>query len=184
MRILIIISALLLSACNSTQGLSVFSLSESEAETVLAQQLPKLSERMSLMGLPVQFDVNEMRVEIGPDNRDVVALSVDSSAEVNAFAFNYPVRLGLQIEGSPFYDSEKKAIFLRNLKLLDSSIDAAGFKGNLGVLNGEALRLINAFLAVNPVYKLDTSDPTIAVLSRLPLNLEVAEGAIKLVPRL
>jgi hypothetical protein len=184
MRILIVISALVLSACNSTQGLSVFSLSESQAEATLTKQLPKLSERMSLIGLPVQFDVNAMSVKIGPDNRDVVALSVDSSAEVKAFAFTYPVRLGLQIEGSPFYDSEKKAIFLRNLTLLDSSIDAAGFKGNLGVLNGEAMSLINAFLAVNPVYKLDTSDPTMAMLSRLPLNIQVVEGAIKLVPRL
>jgi hypothetical protein len=136
------------------------------------------------MGLPVQFDVNDLGVNIGPDNRDVVALGLDSSAEINAFAFKYPVRLKLQIEGSPFYDSAKKAIFLRDIKLLDSSIDAAGFKGNLGLLNNEAMSIVNAFLAVNPVYTLNTSDPKIALLSRLPLDIKVVNGAIKIIPQL
>ena len=127
MRILVIIAALFLTACNTTQGISVYSFTNSEVESVLGKQLPKLSEKVSLMGLPVQFDVNDLSVNIGPDNRDVVVLGADSSAEINAFALKYPVRLKLQIEGSPFYDSEKKAVFLRNIKLLDSSVDAGGF---------------------------------------------------------
>lgn len=184
MRILLVIATLFLTACNSTQGLSVYSFTNNEIESVLKQQLPKLSEKVTLMGLPVQFDVNDLNVDIGPDNRDVVALSIDSSAEVNAFAFKYPVRLMLQIEGSPFYDSEKKAIFLRNIALLDSSIDAGGFKGNLGLLNKEAMDIVNSFLAVNPVYRLDMNDPKMALLSKLPLNIDVVNGAIRLIPAL
>ena len=112
MRILLLfLTTLFLSACNSTQGVSVYSFTSSEVESVLGKQLPKLSEKVSLMGLPVQFDVNDLSVNIGPDNRDVVVLGADSSAEINAFALKYPVRLKLQIEGSPFYDSEKKPCF-------------------------------------------------------------------------
>lgn len=184
MRVLFIIATLFLTACNSTQGLSVFSFSNAELESVLSEQLPKLSEKVSLMGLPVQFNVNDFSVNIGPENRDVVALGVDSSAEINAFTFKYPVRLKLQIEGSPFYDSEKKAIFLRNIKLLDSNVDAGGFTGNLGLLNGEAMNVINAFLEENPVYKLDMNDPRMSLISKLPLDMKVVEGAIKLVPRI
>jgi hypothetical protein len=184
MKIFLIIAALFLTACNSTQGLSVYSFTNTEIESVLKQQLPKLSEKVSLMGLPVQFDVNDLNVDIGPDNRDVVALSIDSSAEVKAFAFKYPVRLMLQIEGSPFYDSEKKAIFLRNISLLDSSIDAGGFKGNLGLLNKEAMSIVNSFLAVNPVYSLNMKDPKMALLGNLPLNIDIVNGAIRLIPAL
>lgn len=184
MRILVIIAALFLTACNTTQGISVYSFTNSEVESVLGKQLPKLSEKVSLMGLPVQFDVNDLSVNIGPDNRDVVVLGADSSAEINAFALKYPVRLKLQIEGSPFYDSEKKAVFLRNIKLLDSSVDAGGFKGNLGTLDSQAMDVINAFLAVNPVYTLNMDDPKMMLLSKLPLDMKVVEGAIKLVPRL
>ncbi|MEL0657140.1 DUF1439 domain-containing protein [Pseudoalteromonas issachenkonii] len=184
MRILVIIAALFLTACNTTQGISVYSFTNSEVESVLGKQLPKLSEKVSLMGLPVQFDVNDLSVNIGPDNRDVVVLGADSSAEINAFALKYPVRLKLQIEGSPFYDSEKKAVFLRNIKLLDSSVDAGGFKGNIGALDNQAMDVINAFLAVNPVYTLNMDDPKMMLLSKLPLDMKVVEGAIKLVPRL
>ncbi|MEL0642224.1 DUF1439 domain-containing protein [Pseudoalteromonas aliena] len=184
MRILVIIAALFLTACNTTQGISVYSFTNSEVESVLGKQLPKLSEKVSLMGLPVQFDVNDLSVNIGPDNRGVVVLGADSSAEINAFALKYPVRLKLQIEGSPFYDSEKKAVFLRNIKLLDSSVDAGGFKGNIGALDNQAMDVINAFLAVNPVYTLNMDDPKMMLLSKLPLDMKVVEGAIKLVPRL
>ncbi|MBG9994674.1 DUF1439 domain-containing protein [Pseudoalteromonas sp. NZS127_1] len=184
MRILVIIAALFLTACNTTQGISVYSFTNSEVESVLSKQLPKLSEKVSLMGLPVQFDVNDLSVNIGPENRDVVVLGADTSAEINAFALKYPVRLQLQIEGSPFYDSEKNAVFLRNIKLLDSSVDAGGFSGNLGALDSQAMEVINAFLAVNPVYTLNMDDPKMVLLSKLPLDIQIVEGAIKLVPSL
>jgi hypothetical protein len=66
--------------------------------------------------------------------------------------------------------------------LLDSTIDAGGFKGNLAVLDDEAMKVINGFLAVNPVYKLNMNDPKVALLSKLPLDMKVEQGAIKLVP--
>ncbi|MCQ8877100.1 DUF1439 domain-containing protein [Pseudoalteromonas shioyasakiensis] len=182
MKYILLLGCLFLSACNTTNGVSVYSFTNSEIESVLNQQLPKLSEQVKLMGLPVQFDVNDLSVNVGPDNRDVVVLGADSSAIINAFALKYPVRLKLQIEGAPFYDSEQKAVFLRNVKLLDSSIDAGGFKGNLGVLDDEAMKVINGFLAVNPVYKLNMNDPKVALLSKLPLDMKVEQGAIKLVP--
>jgi len=182
MRILLIVTALFLTACISTQGLSVYSLTNSQLESVLTQQLPKLREEINLRGLPVEFSVNNLSVNIGPDNRDVVVLDVDSSAIVNAFLLEYPIRLSLQIEGSPFYDSEKKAIFLRNIKLHVSSINAGSFTGNLGLLDGKVMQVFTAFLAVNPVYKLDENNPTIALLSSVPMNIKVVKGAIKLVP--
>ena len=184
MKFIILIGCLFLSACNTTQGVSVYSFTDTEIETVLKQQLPKLSDQIKLVGLPVQFDVNDISVDVGPNNRDVIVLGADSSAVINAFALKYPVRLKLQIEGSPFYDSEKKAVFLRNVKLLDSSVDAGGFKGNLAALDNEAMEVINAFLALNPVYTLNMDDPKMMLLSKLPLDMKVVEGAIKLVPRL
>ena len=105
MKIFVFISLLFLTACNSTQGISVYSFTNSEVESLLNKELPKLSEKVSLMGLPVQFDVNDLSVNIGPDNSDYVLLGADSSAEINAFALKYPVRLKLQIQGTPFYDS-------------------------------------------------------------------------------
>lgn len=184
MRVLLIAIFLMLTGCSATQGLSVHTFTNANAEAVLKQELPKLSKELRLMGLPVEFEVNALRVDIGPDNRDVVVLGFDSTAKISAFSFSYPVGLSLQIEGSPYYDSKEKAVFLRDVNLLDSSIDAGGFRGNLGVLNDEALALINAFLQDNPVYKLDMNNPKLALLSKLPLDMKITQGAIKIVPRL
>jgi len=187
MKILMLVVALFLSACSSTQGLSglsFFSVSNAEAELALKQQLPKLSEKISVLGLPVQFDVNDLSVKIGPENRNVIALGANASAKIDALVFTYPVRLKLQIEGTPFYDSNSKAVFIRNIKLLDSSIDAGGYSGNLGVLNQQAMNLINAFLDVNPVYTLDMNNPKMALLSKLPLDIQIVEGAIRLTPQI
>lgn len=182
MRVLLIVATLLLTACTSMQGLSVYSFSNTGIESVLKNQLPQVSEKINLMGLPVKFEVNDLSVKIGPENRDVLELSIDCTAEINAFAFKYPVRIKLQIEGSPFYDSEKKAVFLRNVALLGSSIDAGGFKGDLGLLNKEAMNIVNTFLAENPVYSLDMNDPKSAILAKLPLNMIIVEGKISLIP--
>ena len=184
MKILVVIVTLFLTACNSTQGLSVYSFTNAEAESVLTQQIPKLSQEVKLMGIPVQFDVKDLSVNIGPDNRDIVILGVDSSAIINAFVIKYPVGLKLKIEGNPFYDSKEKAVFLRNIKLLDSTVDAGGYTGSLGLLNNEVMGVINRFLETTPVYRLDMNNSKIALLSKLPLDMKVVEGAIRLVPSL
>jgi len=184
MRALLLTISLLLTACAGTQGMSFYSFSNSDLGSVLNQQLPKLTKKTSAMGLPVEFAVQDVNVNIGPNMRDVIVLGFDASANISAFSLSYPVGLALEIEGSPFYDNKKNAIFLRNVKLLDSQIDAAGFSGNLGVLNAEAMSIINAFLAVNPVYTLNMNDPKMALLGSLPLDLKVSEGAIRLIPSL
>lgn len=184
MKLLPWLIVLALTACSSTSGLSIYSLSNEDIETLLNQNVSQLDKNMTVMMLPVAFEVTDLAVNIGPDNREVVALNVNSLAQINALAFSYPVRLQLQLEGSPYYDSAKKAIFLRDVSLLNSVIDAGGYRGNLNFLDKEVMKILNSFLAVNPVYSLDLQDPKMALLSKLPLDLQVVNGAIKLVPRI
>lgn len=184
MRILLVIATLIIAGCSATQGLSFYTLNNEDVAAVIKPRIPELTKNTRILGLSVALSVNDLNVNIGPENRDVVALAIDATANINAFAFEYPVRVTLGVEGSPFYDSEKKAVFIRDVNLLDSSIDAGGFKGNLGMLDKEFMALINAFLADTPVYELDLNKPKVALLAKLPLNIEVVEGAIKLVPRI
>lgn len=185
MRFLLLFIILILGGCKATdQGLSVLSYSNADIESVLQQQLPKLSDNTRLMGIPVEIGVDDIDVNIGPDNRDVIQLGVEASAGIKVLLFNYDAGVTLSVEGSPHYDSTKKAIFLRNVKLIHSSIDAGGFKGDLGVLDKNIMHILNTYLASNPVYKLDMGDPKIALMSRLPLDLKVVEGALRVVPKL
>ncbi|MCH8537024.1 MAG: DUF1439 domain-containing protein, partial [Alkalimonas sp.] len=69
------------------------------------------------------------------------------------------------------------------LRLLDSSIDAAGYRGNLAPLSTEVLQLVNVWLQDQPVYRLDDSDPTQRLLMQMPLNMAVQQGRIRFSPR-
>ena len=101
MRFLMLIAAFVLSACTATQGLSVLSYSNADVESVLKQQLPKLTDKSRLMGIPVELGVDNIQVKIGPDKRDVVMLGVDASAGISALVFDYTARLSLKVEGTP-----------------------------------------------------------------------------------
>ena len=88
----------------------------------------------------------------------------------------------LQVEGVPYYDGNEKAIYLRSVKLLDSSIEASGYRGSLQPVTNELLQLINGYLASNPVYKLDMANPTVKLLTAVPVNMAVQQGRISFMP--
>lgn len=173
---------LLLTACSQLQQLSAYHVTEADVEQLLRQQVPKLTRQANVAGIPLKMQVESMQVDIGPDNSELVRLNTTASAALSLFGLSYPANLQLQIEGVPYYDAVQQAIYLRSVKLLDSSIEAAGYRGNLAPVSNELLQLVNGYLANNPVYKLDSSNPTLKLLSAVPLNMAVQNGRISFTP--
>ena len=173
---------LLLTACSQLQQLSAYHVTEADVEQLLRQQVPKLTRQANVAGIPLKMQVESMQVDIGPDNSELVRLNTTASAALSLFGLSYPADLQLQIEGVPYYDAAQQAIYLRSVKLLDSSIEAAGYRGNLAPVSNELLQLVNGYLANNPVYKLDSSNPTLKLLSAVPLNMAVQNGRISFTP--
>ncbi len=181
MRILLSIAFVaILAGCATLSQLAVYTVSNAELEQVLDSQVSKLQKQTSLAGIPLYLDVEDMTATIGPDGRDVVQLGTIATARISAFGLNYPAKVSLALEGTPYYDSEEKAIFVRSLSLLDSTIDAGGFKGNLAPVSGEFMQLINGYLASNPVYRLDATNKAVNLLSTVPMQLTVEEGKLRL----
>lgn len=175
--------AILLSGCATLSQLSTYTVSNAELEQVLDRKLGELQTDAKLGAIPLSLAIDDISVNIGPDGRDVIQLGTQATASIGVFGFNYPAKLNLKLEGTPYYDSEKKAIFVHSLALLDSTVDAAGYKGNLAPLSNEVMMLINGYLASNPVYTLDTTNNAVQLLSSVPLNLTIQEGKLALMPR-
>lgn len=171
-----------LAACSQLQQMSSYNVSEAELEQLLRQQVPKLTRQANVAGIPLKMQVQSMQVEIGPDNSDVVRLNTAASAALSLFGLSYPASLQLQVEGVPYYDAAQQAVYLRSVKLLNSSIEASGYRGNLAPVSNELLQLVNGYLANNPVYKLDTTNPTVKLLTAVPLNMAVQNGRISFTP--
>lgn len=182
MRVIQWILLLLLAGCSQLQQMSSYNVSEAELEQLLRQQLPKLTRQANVAGIPLKMQVESMQVEIGPDNSDVVRLNTAASAALSLFGLSYPASLQLQVEGVPYYDAAQQAVYLRSVKLLSSTIEASGYRGNLAPVSNELLQLVNGYLANNPVHKLDTTNPTVKLLTAVPLNMAVQHGRISFTP--
>ena len=183
LRLISLAFALTIAGCATLSQLSVYTVSNAELEQVLDSQISTLQKKTSLAGIPLFLDVEDMTATIGPEGRDVVQLGAIATARVSAFGLNYPAKVSLSLEGTPYYDSEEKAIFVRSLSLLDSTIDAGGFKGNLAPVSGEFMQLINGYLSTNPVYRLDSTNKAVSLLSAVPLQLSVENGQLALRPK-
>lgn len=172
----------LLASCSQLQHMSAYSVSEADLEQLLRQQLPKLTRQANVAGIPLKMQVEQIQVDIGPNNSDVVRLNTAASAALSLFGLSYPASMQLQVQGVPYYDAAQQAIFLRSVKLINSSIEASGYRGNLAPVSNELLQLLNAYLANNPVYKLDTTNPTLKILTAVPLHMSVQDGRISFMP--
>lgn len=184
LRVIIIgVGLVLLAGCAQLNQLASYTVTEQQLQQLMVRQLDQLQQQTRLAGMPVALSVEDMQVLIGPDNSDSVRLGTKASAVFSAFGLHYPASLALQIEASPYYDSNEQAVYLRNLRLLDSSIDAAGYRGNLAPLSTEVMQLVNVWLQDQPVYRLDATDPTQRLLMQVPLNMAVQQGRIRFSPR-
>jgi hypothetical protein len=177
-NIIVLACLVVLAACSQLQQLSAYNVTEADLEQLLRQQLPQLTRQGDVAGIPLKMAVETMQVQIGPDNSEVVRLDTTASAALSLFGLSYPANMQLQVEGVPYYDGSEKAVYLRSVKLLSSNIEAAGYRGNLTPVTNELLQLINAYLANNPVYKLDMSNPTVKLLTAVPLNMAVHNGRL------
>ncbi|MBZ9613246.1 DUF1439 domain-containing protein [Rheinheimera maricola] len=182
MRLVSLILLLLLVSCSQLQQMSTYSVSAADLEQILRQQIPGLTRQANVAGIPLNMKVDTMQVDIGPDNSDRVRVNTGATATLSLFGLSYPATLQLDVEGVPYYDGTEQAVYLRSVKLLDSSIEASGYRGNLAPVSNELLQLVNGYLANNPVYKLDTTNPTVKLLTAVPLNMAVQNGRISFTP--
>ena len=181
-KLIVLAGVLLMAACSQLQQMSAYHVTEADIEQLLRQQLPRLARQAEVAGIPLQMSVKTMQVDIGPDNSNKIRLKTDAVAALSLFGLSYPANMQLQLEAVPFYDGTQKAVYLRSVKLLNSSIEAAGYRGNLSAVTQELMSVVNGYLASNPVYRLDQTDPTIKMLTAVPVNMAVQQGRLSFMP--
>lgn len=173
---LVVLFSLLLSAC---AGISQYSVAESEIErslyTLLEEQAPRFTQGL------VQTRVDNLDLQIGPDSRQVVRLNLKGETAINALVARIPAQLDLAIEGRPVYDRQQNAIFIRDLNLLQSKVDAFGYRGDMAAASAGMMQLVRAVLENQPVYRLD--DSRYGWLKTVPVAMDIQPGRLVFSPR-
>ena len=148
---LILICLLGLSGCSSLS----YSVSEATMQEELTAAVEGFDRAQLKSGSPLSLTLESTDLAVGPDGRDVIRLAVAGRVAVNAFASNLPADVALSLEGTPYYDSDERAIYLRRLSLLDSRIDAPWLPMDIAPVTDLVVRLVAQTLENVPVYRLD-----------------------------
>ena len=181
--LLAFIGVITLAGCSTLASLASYSVTNADLQRVLDRQVSSVQEQASLVGIPILLEVNDMQENIGPDNRQTIQLIADTTATVSVFGLTYPAKVKLDVEGMPYYDPNKKAIFIRSLVLNDTTVDAMGYRGNLAPVSSKVMGLLNHFLMEQPVYEVKNVSSTYSWLTDMPLAMTVESGKIVFTPQ-
>ncbi|MFO7994713.1 MAG: DUF1439 domain-containing protein [Marinobacter sp.] len=178
LAVVVLFGLVLLGGCAS---LSPYSISEATLERHLQDTVSEFDRQQLQSGSPLSLSLSNADVTLGPDGRDVAVIDLRGQVSLNALLAKLPVDIALKVEGAPVYDSEEKAIYIRRLQLLESSIDSSFFKGDLKPVTDTVMRAVAQMLETMPVYRLDEKDFTQRMFGMVPMGIRVAPGRLEFV---
>lgn len=170
---------LLLGGCASLMSATV---SESSLERQLEQAILDFDRQQLSAGSPLAIELDSAEVTVGPRGRDTVRLDVAGQAAFTALASRLPADIALSLEGTPYYDAEEQAVYIRRLQLLDGRIDAPWMPLDLAPMTRLAARAMAQWLERVPVYRLENASWGRRALAR-NMQLRVEPGRLVFAPR-
>ena len=162
-------------------SLSPYAISEGEIEGHLKDVVAEFDRKQLQSGSPLSLSLDDADITLGPDGRDVAVIDLRGQVALNALMAKLPVDLALKVEGAPVYDSQEKAVYIRRLQLLESSIDSPFFKGDLAPITDNVMRAVALMLETMPVYRLDETDFAQRMFGMVPMDVRVAPGRLEFV---
>lgn len=175
---MVLLALALTSGCAS---FSPYSISEGQLESHLQDAVRDYDRTQLKSGSPLSLRLDDADIALGPDGRDVAVIDLKGQVALNVLMAKLPVDIALKVEGAPVYDSKEKAIFIRRVKLLESSVDSSFFKGDLGPITNQVMGVVAQMLETIPVYRLDEADPAQRLFGIIPADIRVAPGRIEFV---
>lgn len=172
---------LVLALSGGCASLSPYAISEGELERHLKDAVSNYDRNQLKSGSPLSLSLDDADITLGPDGRDVAVIDLKGQVALNALMAKLPVDIALKVEGAPVYDSKEKAIFIRRVKLLESSVDAGFFKGDLAPVTESVMRIVAQMLETVPVYRLDETNTAQRLFGMLPTDVRVAPGRLEFV---
>lgn len=178
LKTLIMLAVSLMAGCAS---FTPYSISEGELERHLQDVVSDYDQQQLQSGSPLSLSLTDADITLGPDGRDVALIDVKGQVAVNALLAKIPVDIALKVEGAPVYDSTEKAVYIRRLQLLESSIESPLFKGDLKPVTDTVMRVVAQMLETMPVYRLDDTDFAQRMFGMMPVDIHVAPGRLEFV---
>jgi len=181
-QLLVLLCLVVLSACQHSNQLALYSLSETELNQQLTRSLTNLAQDVRVAGIPLQFQVKSLQSQIAPDGQPLIELQLQTEGLAQLALLKMPMQLALTLRAEPYFDQQRQAIYLRQFQVVKSELAAGRWQGKLKPLNREFAQLLQRLLAEQPVYRLDPQKLSHRALLNIPLALKVQPGKLVLSP--
>ncbi|WP_150539077.1 DUF1439 domain-containing protein [Actinobacillus vicugnae] len=173
-------STLLLLSLN----LQAFSISQQEInqylETRLAEKIP-LKDKVGIPGLfQLDYHLYNLATQIGQTEEKKVAVSGIIDGILHAKGKKYNAKIHLNMDTTPFYDSEKGALYLKDVRLLSYSATPEKYQDELQIFLPMLMDGLANILNSTPIYTLDETKTKEALVKKFGKAIVVEKGALKL----
>ncbi|MDD0823654.1 DUF1439 domain-containing protein [Mannheimia sp. AT1] len=185
MRILRKLSILVISfGAILSSNASLLSISEAEINDYLATKLNEKVPLQDKIGIPNLFELNynlhSLKTQIGRTDEKKVAISgiVDGILKIRGKKYNATITLDM--DTVPYYDAEKGALFLKDVRLLSWSAQPNKYQNELQMFLPMLAEGLSYFLNNTPIYTLDDNKMREAMVKKFGKSILIEEGIIKL----
>lgn len=175
-RYVLVVLMLLLGGCATLYN--SYSVDEGTLENYLRQQVSEFNNQQQKAGIPVSVSLQDVNVILGPGGRNTAILNIDGDVAMHAFLARLPVNISLSVQGTPVYDPQTKAVYIRDLKLLNSHVDSPFFSGDAQPLASGMMQSVSKMLSTLPVYRLNQSNLLMRLAGGAPAEMTVEPGRL------
>lgn len=176
---LCVASAAILSA-----NANMLSISEQEINEYLATTLSEKVPLQDKVGIPKLFELNynlhSLTSKIGRTAEKRVAVSGIVDGILKARGKKYDATIHLNMDTTPYYDPERGALFLKEVRLLSWSAMPAKYQSELQMFLPMLADGLASFLNSTPIYTLDESKMKEAMVKKFGKAIVVENGSLRL----
>lgn len=159
-------------------------ISENEINDYLATKLSEKVPLQNKIGMPKLFELDyklhSLTSQIGRTEEKKVAISGIIDGILQARGKQYNAKINLNMDTTPYYDAEKGALFLKDVRLLNWSAEPAKYQDELQIFLPILLDGLNYYLDSTPVYTLDENSFKESMLKKFGKAIIVEDGSLRL----
>ncbi|OOF38602.1 hypothetical protein BKK49_09510 [Rodentibacter rarus] len=164
----------------STVQASPFSITEEKINQYLSEKAT-IQDKFSFPGLfSLDYQLKDLRTRIGRGAEKRVEISGIAEGLFKLGNKQFPAKLNLTFDTIPYYEPEKGAVYLRDLRILRWSGEPNEYMEQLQIAMPFLSESISALLSTLPIYTLDESNIRDVLIKKFAKGIKIEPGILEL----
>lgn len=159
---------------------SPFSISEEQINHYLSEK-GTIKDKFNFPGLfSLDYQLKDLTTKIGRTTEKRVEMNGIAEGLFKLGSKQFPAKLNLTFDTVPYYDPEKGAVYLRDLRILSWSGEPNEYMEQLQVAMPFLSESIAMLLSSFPVYTLDDSNIRDVLIKKFAKGIKIEPGFLEL----